>query len=437
MQETLLKKLEAIVGTENLFEQPAQMAEYLSGPGTPCAVVRPGSTADVAGIIALCNELGVKLCAGGHTVQAQALDGGVAMVLARLDRVLDIDHQNLVVEVEAGLAHARLQDLVAAEGLYFPPEPYKGRGSSIGACIAAGDLDCRAFMYGPPRTYVLGFEMVTPTGEILRCGGKVIKNVAGYDLIHFIVGSRGTLGVITKVLLKLLPLPESRKAILGAFSSVAQAAGVAQKLLDRKIYPARLNLLNAPVAAQLGAAAKGKPAGGLLMVDLEGYRTSVDSLADEISALFKLDGALAVTLLEDEDQITQTWSRWLDLKEASHQDLRPDAIDFLVGPAHVAEALARLHGMLPDLETESGLIVYLLNGNIRIFPSDAAAAPDLVQKVSQLAMALGGNISGDLGFKLKCEATSEEGMWREMVSLTNEIRHQFDPNGILAPGVNQ
>ena len=437
MQDKLLEKLTSVVGAEHLVENPAQMATFLTGAEAPLAVILPGGTAEVAAVIALCNELGVKLCVGGHTVSSKGLSGGVAMVLSRMNRVLEIDHENLVAEVEAGALHTVFQQQIAEQGLYFPPEPYGGEGSSIGACISAGDLDCKSFLYGPPRTYVLGFEMVLPTGEVLNCGSKVIKNVSGYDLIHFIVGSRGTLGVITKVLLKLLPLPEARRTIIGSFACLAKAMQVAQIIMERKIYPARLNLLNAPLAGQIAPGAGPIVSGHQVLVDLEGFQNSTEHLADEIMALFRLEGASDARCLDEPAAIDDIWRQWLQLKQACHDAAQDRAIDFLVGPARLVEALNGLEKLVADLDSDSGLIVHVLNGNLRLFPSPSHDLPALLQEVNRLALRLGGNLAGDLGYRLKCEELRENEMWQEMVALTDGIRSRFDPKGILAPGVHQ
>ncbi len=437
MQDAILKKLRSTVGDDNLVVQQDLMEEFLSGPELPSAVIFPGGTKEVSEIISLCNELDVRIGVGGHTVNTRGLDGGLAMVMSRMNRVLDIDHENLVAEVEAGTSHTAFQNKIAGEGLYFPPEPFKGSDSSIGACISSGDLDSMAFQYGPPRAYVLGFDMVLPTGEILNCGSKVIKNVSGYDLIHFVVGSRGTLGVITRVLLKLLPLPETRRSILGSFSSIEKAASVMGKLLDQKIYPARLNLLNAPVAAQLNLESRQIVPGHLVLVDLEGLRNSTIRLSEEVASLFRLEKAADVIMLDEDEALDNLGSQWLKLKEKYHGDVHERAIDFLVGPDHAPQALNQLEKLVEDLDSRSGLMVYALNGNIRVFPSEVHEMTVLVQEINRLALSLGGNIAGDLGYRLKCEALKEKDMWLEMVALTDEIRNQFDPNGILAPGVNQ
>ncbi len=437
MQNKLLKKLSSIVGDDHLLEKQAQMEGYLSGPEQPVAVVFPGGTEEVSEIIVLCNELDIKLGVGGHTVNTTGLSGGLAMCMSRMNRVLDIDHENLVSEVEAGTPQGLFQHKIAAEGMYFPPEPYKGDDSSIGACIAAGDLDCKAFVYGPPRAYVLGFEMVMPTGKILQCGSKVIKNVAGYDLIHFIVGSRGTLGVITKIMLKLLPLPEVRRTIIGSFSSLAEAGKVTQTLLERQIFPARLNILNAPLAAKLELDPQQIAPGHLVLVDLEGFHNSTAHLSKEIAALFRVENAQDVLILDAQDGIDVFWRKWLVLKQKYHGDVHDRLIDFLVGPAHVPQALARLEELMADIDSRSDLMVYALNGNIRLAPSAANDKESLLIEVNQLALSLGGNIAGGLGYRLKCAELKEDEMWQEMLNLTSDIRGQFDPNSIMAQAVAQ
>ena len=243
--------------------------------------------------------------------------------------------------------------------------------------------------------------------------------------------------MITKVMLKLLPLPETQRTIIGSFVSLAKAMQVIQIIMERKIYPARLNLLNATLAGQLAPGSGQIAPGHQVLVDLEGFQNSTEHLADEVMALFRLEGARDALCLEEPGAIDDIWRQWLQLKKAYHDDVQDRAIDFLVGPAHLAEALNGLEMLVADLDSDSGLIVYALNGNLRLFPSPVHDLPTLLQEINRLALKLGGNIAGDLGYRLKCEELRENEMWQEMVALTDGIRSRFDPKGILAPGVHQ
>ena len=243
MSNEIISKIVGIVGAPNVIEVPSEMSKNLKGNGKPVAVVLPGSTTEVSEIVKLANKEKVKIAVAGSVVNSTGLDGGIALVLSRMNKVLEIDHENLVVTVQPGLSHKEFLSVVEEAGLYFPPEPVNVQTSSIGGCFAVGDADSKSFQYGPTRTYLLGFEMVLPTGEVLDIGNKCIKNVSGYDFIHFAVGSQGTLGIFTKLLVKLLPQPQAKKAVVASFPDIHKAIAAFQTIIGRNIYPTRLNVI--------------------------------------------------------------------------------------------------------------------------------------------------------------------------------------------------
>ena len=430
MMSNAVDQLKRLVGENYVVDSPAAMAKFLRGNGKPLAVIFPGNTAEVSGIVKLANELNLKITVGGQVVDSKGLDGGLALVLSRMNRILEIDHANLVATVEPGLLHADFVKKMEEEGLNFPPEPFAVETGSIGGCFAIGDVDSKAFQYMPTRTYLLGYEMVLPTGEVLDIGNKCIKNVSGYDLIHFAVGSRGTLGIFTKLLIKLLPPPEVKCAVVADFASIYKASTAFTTLIKRNIHPTRLNLLNAALAKEAFPGTEGN----LAMVDLEGFKVSTELMGEEIAAVFKLAGGKNVRVITDSEEYAKLWQGWLSLRGRLNVDLAERILDVNVGPMKVPQALKALEEITGDLAAYPGIVVEGLLGHVRMLLPSAGEKTQIAAKVNELAMSYGGNVVGSLGSRLVCEVYNDAEMWQGITSLINQIRKQFDPKGILAPG---
>ncbi|KLU67262.1 putative FAD-linked oxidoreductase [Desulfosporosinus acididurans] len=431
MSNVNISKLKAIVGDNNVIDSPSEMAKYLKGQGKPAVVVLPGNTSEVSNIVKLANEQNVKIAVGGAGVGTKGLSGGIAMVMSRMNRILEMDHLNLVAYVEPGLLHKEFLLKVGEAGLNFPPEPYEVETSSIGGCFSIGDSDSKSFEYGPTRTFLLGFEMVLPTGEILEIGNKCIKNVSGLDFIHFAVGSQGTFGIFTKLLVKLLPAQEAKRAVIGTFTSIHKANATFNTLIKRNIQPTRMNLLNASLAQNAIPGTEGQ----LVIIDLQGFKESGKNIANEIAAVLTLGGGTDVKIIEDEVEYDQVVNGWLKVR--ADLNGKPErTVEFLVGPAKMPQALTQLEALTGDLGTYPGVVVEGLLGYVCLALPEGTDKLALAAKVNRLAMSLGGNVKGLLGHKLKSEAYNDAEMWQQTVGLLQELRQQFDPKGILSPGVS-
>ncbi|WP_088224727.1 FAD-binding oxidoreductase [Desulfosporosinus sp. FKB] len=431
MSNVNISKLKAIVGDNNVIDSPSEMAKYLKGKGKPAVVVLPGNTSEVSSIVKLANEQNVKIAVGGTVAGTKGLNGGIAMVMSRMNRILEMDHLNLVAHVEPGLLHKEFLLKVGEAGLNFPPEPYEVETSSIGGCFAIGDSDSKSFEYGPTRTFLLGFEMVLPTGEILEIGNKCIKNVSGLDFIHFAVGSQGTFGIFTKLLVKLLPVQEAKRAVIGTFTSIHKANATFNTLIKRNVQPTRMNLLNASLAKNAISGTEGQ----LVIIDLQGFKESGKNIANEIAAVLTLGGGTDVKIIEDEAEYDQVINGWLKVR-AELNGKPEQTLEFLVGPAKMPQALTQLEALTGDLGAYPGVVVEGLLGYVCLALPEGTDKLALAAKVNKLAMSLGGNIKGLLGHKLKAEAYNDAEMWQQTIGLLQELRQQFDPKGILSPGVS-
>jgi len=434
MSNDAIAKLRAIVGEQHVIDAAPDMAGHLKGSGIPLAVVLPGQTSQVSDIVKLANQLNLKISVGGAVADTKNLDGGIALIMSRMNNLLEIDRENLVAHVEPGMSHLEFIRQAAAQNLNFPVDPYRFEASSIGGCFAVGDTDAKSFQYGPTRTYLLGFEMVLPTGEVLDIGNKCIKNVAGYDFIHFAVGSQGTLGIFTKLLVKLLPMPETKASVVATFPTIKQASESIQTLVKRNIHPTRVSLFSQPLAAGIVPGI----ADQLVMIGFEGFKESTKALTREIAAVFSLAGGGGVRVIEDRAEHDELWQKWQAAKGRLNCGYSTQTIDYSVGPLKLAKSLDGLAGIVGDLASWPGINVEALLGNIRVvlpaaMPEEDKAA--LAVKINALAMAHGGNVSDCLGARLVCESYRDTEMWETVTGLLETIRRQFDPQGIMAPGV--
>jgi glycolate oxidase len=435
MANEIIVRLKALVGDQHVIESPLEMAGFLKGSGRPLAVVLPGQTSEVSEIVRLANQLALKLNVGGAVVDSKNLDGGIALVMKRMNRLLEIDRENLVALVEPGMAHSEFIQKVAEEKLYFPVDPYIAATASIGGCFAVGDADAKSFQYGPARTYLLGFEMVLPTGEILEIGNKCIKNVAGYDFIHLAVGSKATLGIFTRLLVKLLPPPQARASVLAIFPGLRSAAAPLETIIRRNIHPTRASVLSQPLADAILPGC----GGDLVLLDFEGFRESTKALTQEVAAVFTLAGGSGVTVVEDGELHAELWAKWLVVKGNLNCGYTSQTIDFSIGPLKLIQTLDALEKAAGGFARLAGVNIEALAGNLRVVlpadttPEDKAALTD---KINALAIAGGGGIAGCPGVNLACRYYRDPEMWAAISGLLQSVRGSFDPRGILAPGVN-
>src|SRR5690625_4926460 len=231
--EQVFKQLEKVVGEENVEKEQASLLAYsydstAQFQALPDAVVAPRTTEEVSQIVQLCNEhhipiiprgSGTNLCAG-----TSPLEGGIVLLLKNVDKIIEIDQENLTVTTQPGVTTQDLRTAASEVGLFYPPDPGSMHISQIGGNIGENSGGLRGLQYGVTGDYVLGLEVVLPNGEIIRTGGKLAKDVAGYDLTSLFVGAEGTLGVITEATLKLLPKPTYKRTMLALYHDIEEAA---------------------------------------------------------------------------------------------------------------------------------------------------------------------------------------------------------------------
>jgi glycolate oxidase len=444
----------AVVGPAYVRRDEAARIEYgidALKRGYPAdLVVLPADTREIAAVARLCHEMRVPLVprgAGtGYTGGAVPVAGGIVLSLERLNRILEIDAENLLAIVQPAVITGDLQDAVEARGLFYPPDPQSLKESSIGGNVAECAGGPRAFKYGVTKRYVLALEAVLPSGEIVRTGSKAVKNVVGYDLTQLLVGSEGTLAIVTEVTLRLVPKPPAVSTLRACFADVPAAARAVSALLRRRVVPVTLELVDEDsldaVAQHAGERLAPAGTGALLLVEVDGTAEAVAAEAREVAAACREVGALEVLVAADAAERAQLWRVRRELSYA----LRPIAPrkinnDVVVPRGRVPELFVLVERLRAAYDLRIPCFGHAGDGNIHvnimIDPADADQVRRAEAAVGELfagVVALEGSISGEHGIGFSKAPYLSLELSPETIALMKRVKQAFDPHGILNPG---
>jgi glycolate oxidase len=418
------------------------------GTFPPDAVVLVESAEDVQRVFEVATRHRVPVvpvaARSGKSGGVLALEGGIAISLERMNRILEIAPEDLVARVEPGVITGVLQAEVEKHGLFYPPDPNSLELCTIGGNVAENAGGPRALKYGVTREYVLGLTAVLPTGEIVRTGHRSIKGVAGYDLTALLVGSEGTLAVVTEVMLKLLPRPRHVATALVLFGSVADAARAVSRVLSQGVLPRCLELMDDVSLEAIARTAPGRfPAGAGAMLLVEADGNDEEQVFAEIVRVADLCAAEAkgeVVVAQNEAQRREIWElrRWLsvNLKKVHPYKLSEDvAVPRSAIPEMVAraKAIGERHALAVATYGHAG--DGNLHCNVRYDrPEERARVDQAVAEILRAAVDLGGTITGEhgVGFAKRDFLEYEQGA--ALIALQRRLKAVFDPLGILNPG---
>jgi glycolate oxidase len=453
MQDLVIKELAAVVGPENILTSPEERWCYAYDAtdlaAVPDLVVFPGSEAEISAILRLANQQRFPVVprgtgtgrAGGSVPVA----GGVVLVLTRLNRILEINAADLVAVVEPGVITGYLKAEVAKLGLYYPPDPGSADYCTLGGNVATGAGGPTAVQYGVTRDYVLGLSVVLPTGEVIETGTRTMKGVVGYDLTHLFLGSEGTLGVITRIVLKLVPQPAARQTLAAGFGTLAAATVAVGEILQARLTPTALEFMDSVTLAcirEMLPFAVPPRVAALLLLAVEGHPRDVEARAAAMARLCRQHGARLVLRARSPEEAERLWE--------ARRAISPAA--FKVKPRKISEDVAVPLSAIPalvagvqELAQRYGLPILCYghagDGNIHLnvmYDQEVAverqAAPQAVRDIFVLVRRLQGTLSGEHGVGLTKAPYLGMELSPAAIALQRRLKTAFDPNNIMNPG---
>lgn len=448
-----LDALRRLLGTDALLTAPADCWTYGYDNSRrhvlPAAVALPASHEQVCEVVRLCHDAGVPLVARGRgtgtTGASVPAPGGIVLGLERLRRIVRVDPANRLLVAEPGVTNQEVQQAAAAHGFFWPPDPTSNAVCTIGGNLACNAAGPRAVKYGTTRDNVLGLRAVTGTGESLRTGVLTTKGVVGYDLTRLLVGSEGTLAVITEATLKLTPLPEAKATLRAVYADMDAAAHAVTRIMAQPVTPCALEFIDASAIEMVRRYSQAElptDAGALLMIEVDGARAYLDAMVASVADAARGDGCLDVRAARDGAEVARLWETRKALSPAL-RNVAPKKIneDVVVPVSRMPELI----NGLSELSKQYGITIvnfgHAGNGNIHVNllvdPDDARQmerAEPCLSDVFDLVLRLGGTLSGEHGIGIEKRNYVARELDPVALRLMHAIKAQFDPKGILNPG---
>lgn len=452
--DSAVSKLRAILGTENVLTAREDLIPY-SFDGTaairqlPGCVVFATSAEQVSAILKLANESKIPVVTRGS---GTGLSGGsvpvedsIVLCLVRMDKILELDRANLTMLVEAGVTTLKVSETAEAAGLFYPPDPGSMKISTIGGNVAENSGGLRGLKYGVTRNYVMGMEVILPDGELVWTGNKCVKDVAGYSMRDVFIGSEGTLGVITKVLLKLIPKPAAKKTLVATFARMDQAAQTVSDIIAARIIPCTLEFLDRTTIRCVEDFARiGLPTDceALLLMETDGHPAAVTEEAAQMETIARQNGALEIRVAKNDSEAANLATARRSAFSALAR-VAPTTIleDITVPRSELAKMVCFVETVAKKYNLRVGTFGHMGDGNLHPTFLTDERNEDEMHRVEEAfkelfaeAIRLGGTITGEHGTGLAKKnflpQFAGEGQMRAM----REVRRAFDPNGILNPG---
>lgn len=456
LTQEMLSRVKVIVGEENVFDCSEDLEKHAIDesplePHLPQVVIKPVTSKQVSEVIKLANEHKIPVTPQGSLTglsgASHPVYGGIALSLDKMNKIIEIDEENLMITVEPGVLISEVHEETERKGLYYPPDPGQESGS-IGGNISTNAGGMRAMKYGVTRDFVNALEVVTPTGEIITIGGKNVKNSTGYSLLDLIIGSEGTLGIITRATLRLIPKPKYTALIYCPFNAASDAANAVSKIIEKKILPFGLEympqhaVLTAEKYLETELPDNSHPAYLLIAVEAntEGELERELMTAGEVCLEM---GAVDAYIADTERRQQQIWEARKCLFDAYLAMYTLDEADICIPRSRIPEYIEKAE----EIEDEHGVLLVPIghagDGNlhyniIRLEDTSEEEWPEKMEAalsdLIDLALDMGGTISGEHGLGFTKKHYLERQVGTVQVELMKGIKKIFDPNQIMNPG---
>ena len=453
MSAEFLTQLADIVGAGDLLTDPADRWPYSYDnsrrQAQPDAVVFPANHDEVRNCVHLCNQYKIPLLARGlgssTTGSAVPAAGGLVLALERMQRVLRVSPEDRLMVVESGITNTAAQEAAGTCGFFWGPAPTSAAYSTIGGNLACNAGGPSSVKYGTPRDNVLGLRIVTGAGEELNTGVYTSKGVMGYDLTRLVIGSEGTLAVITEATLKLTPKPDTVRTLRAVYADMTAAAAAVSRIMAQPVTPCALEFIDhACIEIIRDYAQTDLPhnAGAMLLIEVDGLTSQIESSVAAVEAATRGDGLVELRAARDNQETEALWAARKALSPALRK-IAPKKIneDIAVPVSRMAELISRLQVISKHHGITNVNFGHAGNGNIHVNllvdpdnQEQTKNAEPCLKEIFQLVLSLDGTLSGEHGVGLEKRPFMSLEFNQVQLDLMRRIKQQFDPNGILNPG---
>jgi glycolate oxidase len=453
MDQEIITKIRNIIPHERIFLDLSERYSYSYdasfGQHLPDIVVQPRSTAEISQLVKLANEYLIPVYPRGAATSLSGgplpIHGGMVLDMSRLKDKLIIDRENMLAIVSPGVITADIHKKAEEAGLFYPPDPSSSHVATIGGNLLENSSGPRGLKYGTTKEYVIGLEVVTPLGEIIRTGGKTVKNVTGYDLTRLIVGSEGTLGIVTEAILRLIPKPQAQKTLLAAFNRFIDSGHAITNILSSGILPSAMELMdNACIRAVENYKPSGLPidAEALIIVEVDGHPSAIEEEIKKCEAICKAARATQVKVANTDEERIKIWSARKMVSPAITQ----------MGPTKISEDATVPRSQIPAMmerlsqireKYRLNLVVFGHAGDGNLHPNiitdkrntdEMKRVEQAISEIFEAAVQLGGTLSGEHGIGMLKSPYMEMELGKAGLEMMKKIKVAWDPNNILNPG---
>ena len=454
ISKTTLNQLVGKLGRENVYHEKEDLLVYGydATPGVhilPDVAVFPTNTGQVRDALEIARQEGLPIVPrgsgtglSGGSVPAK---GGMVVSLTRMNRILEVDQENLTATAEAGVITFDLFTKAAQHGLFYPPDPGSQKISTLGGNVAENAGGLRGLKYGVTRDYVMGMTVVLPDGNILKAGGKSVKDVAGYSLTDLMVGSEGTLGIITEVTLKLIPPPQDKRTLLAYFNDIRTAGEAVSKIIAAKIIPATLEIMDRTTINCVEDYAKiGLPReiGALLLIEVDGHPAVVNEEAEGVQRVLQEVKATEIHLAKDASEADKlAAARRTALSALARVSPTTILEDATVPRSYLAETFTEIERLTEKYKLKVGTFGHAGDGNLHPTALTDERNHHEMEKVEaffselyEKVLAMGGTVSGEHGIGMAKKEYLRKQIGAGGVRVMRRIKKSFDPTGLLNPG---
>ncbi|MEN8260941.1 MAG: FAD-linked oxidase C-terminal domain-containing protein [Pseudomonadota bacterium] len=445
-------RLSEIYASGSLYSDPGDCWAYgydnSRRHALPQAVVFPHSHDQVLETVRLCDEFRIPLTARGRgtgtTGATVPTHGGIVLAMERMNRILEFRPDDRYIVIEPGITNQAVQDEIGKAGFFWPPDPTSAAYCSVGGNLAYNSAGPRAVKYGTPRENTLGLRVVTGAGKDVRTGVYTSKGVVGYDLTRLILGSEGTLAIITEATLKLTPLPETKRTMQALYASVTAAADAVARIMAQPVTPCALEFIDGNAIAMIrkySTAELPEGAGALLMIEVDGPEAGMSHAVEAVERAAQSDGCLSVRSAKNKEEVQALWQTRKALSPALRK-VAPKKIneDVVVPVTRMPELIDGLQTLSKRFDLPIVNFGHAGNGNIHVnllvdpdHPGEQEKAHTCLDEIFSLVLKLNGTLSGEHGVGLEKRDFIGRELDENSLELMRAIKMQFDPNNILNP----